>query len=588
MNGSSIQPERAWQMTLDQLRLDMPKASFDTWVRDTSFVSFEAGIFSIGTPNSYGREWLGSRLTSTVTRLLTGIMNQHVEIQFVVIEEEPEIEQDGLPEDEDHTQDKHPSVLTLQAEYQSIYDEIVQPDQVIVVPGYFLRYIPLLGLELAWLYIGFRQAAYEAGAAKNPGKKFGAPSKKVARYSGMSMRTFWRWVGKPDTWKRLRGLVTQVETEARWSRGKDGRPHQSARSYRVAMSLQLTPFDEHSLRAWLYRQLAQGKTALSVLQTALETPVEELIPWPEKIASFEGAPDEPHTIQDVLFAVCGSVPESQKGQFHELADKLAHHLMPPKDLIFLTHYFVTHWLPKLGSGPGWFVTVLRDEQQHAAAALYQHEMGILAASTAFGKTVVAAYLIAQRQVNTLVIVHRRQLLDQWFQVLYQFLGLSPKEIGQIGGGKQNPNGQLDVTMVQSLSQDGVVNDIVGNYGYLVVDECHHISAVSFEQVVRQCKAKYITGLSATVTRKDGHHPIIFMQCGPVRYKVSDRSQAEKRPFDHKVIVRPTNFRLPSHLQNSTAQSIQEVYTLLAKDDLRNRMIVDDVVAAVQTHRFPVL
>ena len=162
---------------------------------------------------------------------------------------------------------------------------------------------------------------------------------------------------------------------------------------------------------------------------------------------------------------------------------------------------------------------LRDEQQQAADALLQHEMGVLAASTAFGKTVVAAYLIAQRQVNTLVIVHRRQLLDQWVQALSQFLGLSPKEIGQIGGGKHKPNGQLDVAMIQSLSQDGVVDDIVGNYGYLVVDECHHISAVSFEQVVRQSKAKYLTGLSATVTRKDGHHPIIFMQCGPVRYRV---------------------------------------------------------------------
>ena len=132
--------------------------------------------------------------------------------------------------------DKHPSVLSLQAEYQSIYDEIVQPDQVIVVPGYFMRYIPLLGLELAWLYIGFRQAAYEAGAARQPGKKFGAPSKKVAHYSGMSMRTFWRWVAKPDTWKRLRWLVTQVDSEPRWSRGKDGRPHQSSRYYRVAMN----------------------------------------------------------------------------------------------------------------------------------------------------------------------------------------------------------------------------------------------------------------------------------------------------------------------------------------------------------------
>ena len=141
-----------------------------------------------------------------------------------------------------------------------------------------------------------------------------------------------------------------------------------------------------------------------------------------------------------------------------------------------------------------FHGILRDEQQQAADALLHHETGVLAASTAFGKTVVAAYMIAQRQMNTLVVVHRRQLLDQWVRALSQFLGLSPKEIGQFGGGKHKPNGQLDVAMIQSLSQQGVVNDIVGNYGYLIVDECHHISAVSFEQVVRQSKAKYLTGL----------------------------------------------------------------------------------------------
>ena len=235
-----------------------------------------------------------------------------------------------------------------------------------------------------------------------------------------------------------------------------------------------------------------------------------------------------------------------------------------------------------------FQGALRGEQQQAADALLQHETGVLAASTAFGKTVVAAYMIAQRQVNTLIVVHRRQLLDQWVQALSQFFGLSPKDIGQFGGGKHKLNGQIDVAMIQSLSQKGVVSDIVGNYGYLIVDECHHISAVSFEQVVRQSKAKYLTGLSATVTRKDGHQPIIFMQCGPVRYKVNDRDQADKRPFDHKVIVRPTSFQLPHHLQNIAAQSIQEVYTSLEKDDERNQMIVEDVVAAVQANRFPVL
>lgn len=206
-----------------------------------------------------------------MTRLMTGILNQQLEVEFIVSEEILESEKDNFLEEEDPVPDKRPTVLSIQAEYQSIYDKIVQPDQVIVVPGYFMRYIPILGLELAWLYIGFRQAAYEAGAARQPGKKFSASSKKVAHFSGMSLRTFWRWVAKPTTWKRLRWLVTQVDTERRWSRGKDGRPHQSSRYYRVAMSLPLTPFDERSLRSWLYRQLAQGIAPGAVIQSALET-----------------------------------------------------------------------------------------------------------------------------------------------------------------------------------------------------------------------------------------------------------------------------------------------------------------------------
>ena len=231
---------------------------------------------------------------------------------------------------------------------------------------------------------------------------------------------------------------------------------------------------------------------------------------------------------------------------------------------------------------------LRTEQQQAADALLSHDIGVLSASTAFGKTVVAAYLIAQRRTNTLVIVHRRQLLDQWIEALNQFLGPTPKRIGQIGSGKRKPTERIDVAMVQSLIRKGIVNDIVGKYGYLIVDECHHISAVSFEQVVRQSKARYMTGLSATVVRKDGHHPIVFMQCGPVRYRVDDRKQTEKRPFDHKVLIRPTNFRLPSHLQNVTSLPFQDVYAMLVRDEERNRLIVKDVVAAMQAKRFPVL
>jgi len=133
-----------------------------------------------------------------------------------------------------------------------------------------------------------------------------------------------------------------------------------------------------------------------------------------------------------------------------------------------------------------------------------------------------------------------------------------------------------------------VDDIVGEYGYFVVDECHHISARSFEIATRQCKAKYVTGLSATVIRKDGHHPIIFMNCGPVRYKVYDRKQADKRPFNHKVIVRSTNFQMPETFINKESFMIHELYSALIVDEKRNQMIVEDVVKAVNEGRIPVV
>ncbi len=235
-----------------------------------------------------------------------------------------------------------------------------------------------------------------------------------------------------------------------------------------------------------------------------------------------------------------------------------------------------------------FQGMLRPEQQLAADQLIKHDIGVLSASTAFGKTVIGAWLIAQRKVNTLVIVHRRQLMDQWVESLQSFLGLGKKEIGQIGGGKHKITGTVDVAMIQSLINKGIVNDLVGNYGHIIVDECHHISAASFEQVIRQAKARFITGLSATVTRQDGHHPIIFMQCGPVRYRVDDRQQAAARSFTHKVIVRRTNFVLPIRADNTPEPGIQEVYALLAADLHRNQMIIEDVVEAIHTGRSPVL
>jgi superfamily II DNA or RNA helicase len=235
-----------------------------------------------------------------------------------------------------------------------------------------------------------------------------------------------------------------------------------------------------------------------------------------------------------------------------------------------------------------FNGVLRPDQEAAVDVLLPHDIGVLAATTAFGKTVVAARMIAERGVNVLVLVHRRQLMDQWVERLGAFLNAAPGMIGKIGGGKRKPSGLIDIALIQSLVRKGEVDDIVGDYGHLIVDECHHLSAVSFELVARRTKARYVLGLSATVTRKDGHHPIIFMQCGPVRKRVDARTEAARRPFDHRVRIRQTAFRMPDDQATAATVPIQDVYRALTGDEGRNELIFNDVLTALEAGRSPVV
>lgn len=228
---------------------------------------------------------------------------------------------------------------------------------------------------------------------------------------------------------------------------------------------------------------------------------------------------------------------------------------------------------------------LRDEQLLAGKALLKHDTGILSAPTAFGKTVLAAWLIAQRKTNVLILVHRRQLMEQWVERLSTFLEIAPKEIGQIGGGKRKISGRIDVGIIQSLNKKGTVDDLVANYGYVIVDECHHISAKSFEDVLRGSSAKYVTGLSATVTRRDGHHPIVFMQCGAVRYRGHEKKHAMQRPFDHKVIVRNCDDLV---FDDGEDVAISEIYRRLMVSNDRNLRIAKDVIAEYESGRSPLV
>jgi superfamily II DNA or RNA helicase len=232
-----------------------------------------------------------------------------------------------------------------------------------------------------------------------------------------------------------------------------------------------------------------------------------------------------------------------------------------------------------------FEGTLTPVQEQAAQALLANDIGVFVAPPGVGKTVVGAYLVAARARTTLVLVHRQPLLDQWTAQLSMFLGIDPRTIGQIGAGKRSPTGRLDVAMIQSLVREGSVDELVARYGQVIVDECHHVPAVSFERVLSEVKARFLIGLTATPRRRDGLHPILEMQLGPVRFAVDPRTQAARRPFEHRLIVRETAVVGGSM---DPGLGIQTLYARLAADESRNRLIVDDVVQALGEGRSPIL
>ena len=231
---------------------------------------------------------------------------------------------------------------------------------------------------------------------------------------------------------------------------------------------------------------------------------------------------------------------------------------------------------------------LRPEQQMAASAMLAHDTGILAATTAFGKTVVAAWLIAQRGANALVLVHRKQLMAQWAGRLCEFLDITEREIGRLGGGRRKLKGRIDIATIQSLIRHGEVDDRIADYGHVIMDECHHVPAPGFAQVANRAKARYVTGLSATVTRKDGQHPALFMQCGPIRHRVDAKRQAARRPFSHQVLVRPTCFRMPGEPDRDPRIEYRRICEHLTWDDARNAAICSDVGRSVRAGRAPLV
>ena len=241
---------------------------------------------------------------------------------------------------------------------------------------------------------------------------------------------------------------------------------------------------------------------------------------------------------------------------------------------------------------------LRDNQKDAVMLLSAKNTGVLSATTAFGKTVAAIGLIAKLGINTLVLVHTKTLLNQWVRELEKFLIIETMPEENVGRRRKKPSspigtlsstgnklhGIIDVALMQSCIAENEAKSFVKDYGMVIVDECHHVSAVSFEQVLKAVNARHVYGLTATPTRQDGHQPIIFMQCGPIRYTADAKAQMQSQNFGRLLIPRYTPFQLVSDEPFSYAKAEKQ----LAEDEFRNLFIIKDVVEALKEGRSPII
>ena len=246
---------------------------------------------------------------------------------------------------------------------------------------------------------------------------------------------------------------------------------------------------------------------------------------------------------------------------------------------------------------------LRPEQDKALKELIKYDNGILHAATAFGKTVVSSAIIAQKKINTLIILESSALIEQWKEALEKFLnineGLPTYEtktgrvrkrkslIGTLQGAHDSMTGIIDIAMAGSLCKKGKYHKMMNEYGLVLIDECHHSASETIANVLKEVKAKYVYGVTATPKRGDGLEKINFMLIGPIRYSYTAKEKAKEQGIQHLVYPRFTR-TVPPRGVITDKMHPNEAYEIIHNNDVRDEQIIEDVKNCVAAGRTPVV
>ncbi len=355
VSGNLVTPQKIWDWILSNLQQEMSRAWFETWVKPAVPLAFADGVFTLGCHNQYPIDWLNSRLKATIERQLSGVLGRPVELAIVLfadVQAEDEYQDDDPgPDAADASSDD-----TYEPAYASLRDALIQPERVVKMPVYFLRWLPYVGARTIFEVVGIWQEYYLSSRGKQPvgGEKVATRIENVCRWAGVSRAQLFRDFGPGSS---LNWFVGKIETDHERNR-QTGRSKKSANKYAL-YGIPLTPGDVEDLTAYLKAKDIQ-RNPENALREAIAAQPNEILRYP-----FHAPPENVRdqiprriTVQDVVKSLVGRRLE---GEVADLADQLSDRLLAPGDFILLRWYFLQNWLPLLGHDAAMFVTLLRNQ-----------------------------------------------------------------------------------------------------------------------------------------------------------------------------------------------------------------------------------